>query len=132
MFRDVLVKHRIDNRNNKGKELLYLIKSFNLKILLTYFEHANYVTYRTFSATHSPHMLDNFMYCDKFFKQVNDCKTTTSSVRSDHSAIRIKFKLTEITLNLKRDALTIIDWEKIRTDTKTNSDFNTRLNLFLM
>ena len=28
--------------------------------------------------------------------------------------------------------MTIIDWEKIRTDTKTNTEFNTRLHLFLM
>ena len=57
-------------------------------------------------------MLDNFICCDKFFKLVNDSKTTTPGVQSDHSAIHVKFKLTEIKLNLKRDALTIIDWEK--------------------
>ena len=68
MFRDVIGKHGIDNRNNKGKDLLYIINYFNLKTLLTYFEHANYVTYRTFSAKHSPHMLDNLFCCDKFFK----------------------------------------------------------------
>ena len=53
-------------------------------------------------------------------------------MRSDQSAIHIKLKLTAIKLNLKRDALTIIDWEKIRTDTKTNTEFNTRLHLSLM
>ena len=50
MFRDVLGANGINNRNNKGKDLLFLIKSFNLKILLTYFRHTNYITYRTFSA----------------------------------------------------------------------------------
>ena len=132
MFRDVLGKHGIDNRNNKGKDLLYIIQSFNIKILLNYFEHVNYVMYRTFSTTHSPHMLDNFICYEKFLKQVNDCKTTISGARSDHSAISIKFKLTAIKLNLKRYALTIIDWEKICTDTKTSADFNTRLHLSLM
>ena len=132
MFRDMIGKHVIYNRNNKVKDLIYLINSFNLKILLTYFEHANYVMYRTFSATHSPHTMDNFICCDKFFKRVNDCKTTTSGVRSDHSAIHIKFKLTAIKLDLKRDALTIIDWGDNCTDTKTNTEFNTRLHLSLM
>ena len=61
MFRDVIGPHGINNRNNKGKDLLYLLKSFNLKILLTFFQHANYVTYRSFSARQSPHMLDNFI-----------------------------------------------------------------------
>ena len=74
MFKAILGRHGINNRNNKCKDLLYLIKSFNLKILLTYFEHAKYVTYRTFSATHSPHMLDNFICCDNIFKQVKNCK----------------------------------------------------------
>ena len=63
---------------------------------------------------------------------MNDCKTTTPGAQSDHSAIHIRFKLTAIKLNLKRDALTIIDWEKMRTDTKTNADFNTRLQLSLI
>ena len=77
-------------------------------------------------------MLDNFICCNKFLKRVNDCKTTTSGVQSDHSAIHIKFKLTAIKLNLKRDALTIIDWGKNCTDTKTNSGFYTRHHLSLM
>ena len=67
-----------------------------------------------------------------FFKRVNDWKTTTSGVRSDHSAIHIKFKLTAIKLNLKRDALTIIHWGGNCTDTKTNAEFNTRLHLSLV
>ena len=132
MFRDVIGRFGINNRNNKGKDLLFLIKSFNLKILLTFFQHANYVTYRSFSAKKSPHMLDNFIFCNEFFKRVLDCKTSASGACSDHSAIKIKFKLTAIKLNLKRDALTVIDWEKIRVDPPTNKEFNERLHFNLM
>ena len=113
MFRDVIGPHGINNRNNKGKDILYLLKSFNLKILLTFFQHANYVTYRSFSARQSPHMLDNFICCKNFFKRVDNCKTIPFGARSDHSAIKIKFKLTAIKLNLERDTLTEIDWEKL-------------------
>ena len=69
MFKDVLGTFEIDNRNQKGKDLFYLLKSNNLKILLSYFQHANYVTYRTFSAVHSPQILDNFMCCANFSKE---------------------------------------------------------------
>ena len=77
-------------------------------------------------------MLDNFICCNEFFKRVLDCKTSASGARSDHSAIKIKFKLTAIKLNLQRDALTVIDWEKIRIDPPTNKEFNDRLHLNLM
>ena len=132
MFRDILGRHGINNRTNKGKDLLFLIKSFNLKILLTYFQHATFVTYGSFSAKKSPHILDNFICCNGFFKRVIDCKTSVSGARSDHSAVKIKFKLTAIKLNLKRDALTVIDWEKNCTDPPTNADFNERLHFNLM
>ena len=45
-FSDTLRLHGIDNRNIKGRELLYLYKNNNLKILLSYFKHNNYITYR--------------------------------------------------------------------------------------
>jgi len=58
-------------------------------------------------------MLHNFICCQNFFKRVNNCKTTTFGARSDHSAIKIKFKLAAIKLNLERDTLTEIDREKL-------------------
>ena len=47
-FSDTLVPHGIDNRNIKGRELLYLYKTNNLKIILSYFKHNNDITYRSF------------------------------------------------------------------------------------
>ena len=88
MFQDVIDPNGLSNRNLKGKDLLYLLKPNQFKILLSYYKHNNYVTYRKFSASKSPHMLDNFICCDKFFKRVTDCKT--------------KFKLTAIKLNIPK------------------------------
>ena len=112
-FCNTLGPHGIDNRNNKGRELLYLYKTNNLKILLTYFKHNNYVSYRSFNDKKSPHMLDNFVCCDQFFKRISDCKVTKLGVRSDHSAIISKFRLTSIKFNNEQRQSTVIDWEQI-------------------
>ena len=118
MFKDVVGPNGLGNRNLKGKDFLFLLKSNQLKILLTFFTHDNYVTYRNFSASKSPHMLDNFICCNEFFKRVTDCKVVKTGARSDHSPIQVKFKLTAIRLDLTKSDTTIIDWEKIRMDKK--------------
>ena len=48
-LKDILGQHGLDNRNLKGRELLYLYKSNNFKILLSFFAHTNYITYRSFN-----------------------------------------------------------------------------------
>ena len=61
MFRDVIGPNRIDNRNAEGKELLFLLNSNKFRVLLNYFRHDSYTTWRSFNSTRSPHMLDNFI-----------------------------------------------------------------------
>ena len=41
MFRVVIGPNVIDNRNAKGKDLLFLLNSINFRVLLTYFRHDN-------------------------------------------------------------------------------------------
>ena len=82
MFPDVIGPNGLSNRNLKGKDLLYLLKSTQFKVLLSYYTQNNYVTYRNFSASKIPHMLDNFICCDKFFKRVTDCKVVTTGIGS--------------------------------------------------
>ena len=72
-------------------------------------------------------MLDNFVCCDNLFKRISEYKVNRSGVRSDHTAIVTKFRLTSIKFNNTRDEPTVIDWEKIRTDKKAKSDFNDKL-----
>ena len=132
MFRDVVSPHGLSNRNLKGKDLLYLLKSNQFKILLSYYTHNNYVTYRNFSASNSPHMLDNFICCNKFFKRVTDCKVVTTGARSDHSPIQEKFKLTAIKLNIPKEDTIVIDWKTIWTNKDYGRLFNDKLHLSLM
>ena len=87
MFKDTLGLHGIRNRNLKGKDLLYILKSNNLKIILTYFQHVNYCIYRSFNIGKTPHMFDNFICCNIFFKRVTYCKTVGSGIKSYHSVI---------------------------------------------
>ena len=126
-FKDILGPHRLDYRDLKGRELLYLYKSNNFKILLYFFAHTNYIIYRSFNESKTPHMLDNFISCEKFFKIISDCKVNRLGVRSNHAAIMEKFRLTAIKFNNDRDNITIIGWKKIQTERTENSIFNTKL-----
>ena len=69
MFNDVLGPNGIINRNAKGKDLLFLIKSQKLKVLLSYFTQKCYTTWKSFAIGNSPHMLDNFICSESFFKR---------------------------------------------------------------
>ena len=77
-------------------------------------------------------MFDNFICCNTFFKQVTDCKTVGSGIKSDHSDISVKFKLTFIKLNIQKEDLMVIDWQKIRTDKYSKDKFNEKLHISLM
>ena len=72
LFSDTLGPHGVDNRKIKGGELLYLYKTNNLKIILSYFKHNNYITYRSFNDKKSTHMLEIFVCCDQLFKRISD------------------------------------------------------------
>ena len=49
MFTDVVGTNGIDNRNAKGKYFLFLLGANNFRLLLSYFKHNNYVTWRSFN-----------------------------------------------------------------------------------
>ena len=126
-FRDVIGPNGINNRNVKGKDFLFLLKSNKLKLLLTFFKHRNYITYRSFNQLRTPHMLDNFVCSEKFFKRVKDCKVVSTGVRSDHSAIQVTFKLTSIKFKVNAKKHVIIDWKKINNNPIVNKQFNDKL-----
>ena len=73
-------------------------------------------------------MLDNFISCPVFFKRISNCKVTTLGVRSDHAAIKVKFRLTAIKFNNEQDNIDIIDWKIIQTDHDAKEGFNDRLS----
>ena len=51
MFHDVIGTNGIDNRNAKGKELLFLLNIPKFRVLLNYFSHDNCTTWRSFRST---------------------------------------------------------------------------------
>ena len=67
---DTIGSHGLDNRNAKVRDLIFLLKSIKFRVLLTYFNHSNYNIWQTFSSTTSPHILDNFICSQPFFRQV--------------------------------------------------------------
>ena len=111
MFNDVLGPNKIRNRNGKGKDLLFLIKSPKLKVLLSYFTHNCYTTWKSFAVRNSPHMLDNFICSESFFKRVRDCKVSNIGVRGDHLAVIVCFKITAIKFKVKGKINKIIYWK---------------------
>ena len=62
MFRDIIGTNGIDNRNAKGKDLLFLLNSITFIVLLTYFRHDKYTTWWSFNSTRSPHIIDKFIF----------------------------------------------------------------------
>ena len=67
MFSDVIGIHKLDNLNAKVKYLLFLLKSINFRVLLTYFKNRNYTTWLSFNSTRYPHKLENFICSQSFF-----------------------------------------------------------------
>ena len=128
MFNDVLGPNRIINRNAKGKDLLFLIKARKLKVLLSYFTHKCYTTWKSFTVGNSPHMLDNFICSESFFKRVRECKVNNIGVRSDHLAVIVSLRTTAIKFKVKEKINKIIDRKKINGDAETNIEFNLRLS----
>ena len=123
-FSDILGPYGINNINIKGIELLYLYKTNNLKILLSYFKHNNYITYISFNDKKSTHMLDNFVCCNQLFKMISDCKVTKLRVRSNHTVFVKIIRLTSIRFNNEQQESTVIDWEKIITEEEKKYIFN--------
>ena len=72
-------------------------------------------------------MFDNFISCDRFFKRISDCKIVDYGIKSDHSAVLIKFRITAIKFINTQKEITVTDWEKIRTNPATRATFNAKL-----
>ena len=72
-------------------------------------------------------MLENFICCDQLFKRISNCKVKKFGVRSDHTAIITKFRLTLIKFNNEQQQSPVINWERIIIDDETISIFNNKL-----
>ena len=117
---DVIGPNGINNRNAKGEDLLFLRNSIKFRVLLTYFRHNNYTTWRSFNSTRYPHVIDNFICYRKLLCRVKDCKLVNTGMHSDHKSILTSFKITEIKFKVNEKVLAHIDWKLIGHHKLTN------------
>ena len=78
----------VNTSNKKGKEAINLLKSFNFKTPLTYFNHKFKYTWRGFDSSNKQYQIDQWI--TNSMEYVKDAKVTDLGVPSDHSAILIK------------------------------------------
>ena len=95
MFCDVVQPNGINNSNMKWKDFC-LLKTNKFKLLLSYFSHSNYVTYRSFNSNKTLYAYDNYISCNQFFRRIQDYSVVDYGVISEHTAILIKFRITAI------------------------------------
>ena len=77
MFRDVIGTYGINNRNAKGKDLLFLLNSIKFRVLITLYRHKNYPIWGSFNTTKYPHILDNFIVLGHSYVEPNTAKLST-------------------------------------------------------
>ena len=128
MLSDLIGTNGLDNSNDKGKDILFLIKFI---LLLTYFKHFNYTTWRSFNSTISTHMLDNFIWSWPFFRRVKDWKVVNIGIRSNHAAILTTFKITAIKFKVYEKVIEHIEWKLIGYHKLTNELFNNSLSKYI-
>ena len=128
MFRDVIGPYGINNRNYKGKDLIFLLNSIKFRVLLTYYRHENYTTWRSFNTNRYPHMLDNFICSWSFSRQVKDWKVVSIGICSDYKEILTSFNFTAIKFKVNEKIAAHIDWKLIGYHNLTNKLFNNSLS----
>ena len=75
---------------------MFLLKANNFKLILSYFKHGSYVSYRAFNNNKTPHIYDHFISSQSLLRRIYDCKLVNFGVKSERTAVAIKFRLTAI------------------------------------
>ena len=113
LYKGVIGPFGIDNRNIKGRILLSFLSQNRLIVANSYFKKPSFVTWRSFNASRSPHVLDVITTSDSFFKHVRDCGVTSTGMRSNHSAVRLIFSNRSINFMSTYVERPVIDWKRI-------------------
>ena len=129
MFWDVIGLNGSDNRNAKGKYLLFLLNSIKFRVLRTYFRHSNYTTRKYFKYTISTHMLEKFICSQPYLCRVKDFKVFNIGMCSDHIFILTTFKITAIKFKVTEKIVAQTDWKLIGYHKMNNELFNNRLSM---
>ena len=91
LYKGVIGPFGIDNSNMKGRRLMSVLSQNILRVANRYFNKPSFVTWRSFNASRSPHMLDVIATSELFFKHVRDCGVMPTGMRSNHSAVKLIF-----------------------------------------
>ena len=110
-YKGVIGPFGIDNRDMKGRILLIVLSQNRLRVANSYFTKPSFVTWRSFNASRSPHMLDLITTSDSFLKHVRDCGVTPTGMRSDHSAVKLILSKRSIKFNSTYVERPFIDWK---------------------
>jgi hypothetical protein len=120
-------RHGIASQNKKGCAAVNFFQSMNFKVMNTFYQHDDYVTW-TNPASGSQHMLD--IWTTNNPKKVTDCHVWKADgiLSSDHSAVIAKITLASIK-NSTAGALCAgeIDWKEIRDNPAKNKEFNEKV-----
>jgi hypothetical protein len=118
---------RVDSQNEKGCAAVNFFQTMNLKVMNTFYQHSDYVTWSN-PATGSQHMLD--VWTTNNPQKFTDCRVWREDgiLASDHSAVLAKITLASIK-NSTSQALSSgeIDWKEIRDNPAKNKEFNMRV-----
>ena len=96
-FIDILGSFGLDKRNVKGEDLLHVYQANTLRILPTFFNHPNHVTFVSFNIDRTKSMLDMAAISSNGMSNVDDCRVVVDGIRSDHSAIRTELRHNMVT-----------------------------------
>jgi hypothetical protein len=133
----VLGPYGIARSNTRGKNLVHILRSNDLHVKNTFFNHTqeDYITYTsiptTFHPDGIPSMHNIFACLQSLHKQIHDCKAVPHRAVSDHTAVRLSLMLTLIKFRGHALSCGTIDWAKILSDNHTRAIYNEHL-LMLM
>ena len=73
LYKGVIGPFGIDNRNMKVRIFLSVLSHNRMRLANSYFNKPSFVTWISFNASISPHMLDVITTSVSFFKNARDC-----------------------------------------------------------
>jgi len=92
----VLWPFGLEDKNDKGLDLLSTYYTSKLHASNSFFKHANHITHILNNDEKTESMLDLFAMLQSTHKWVRDCVIVNDEIDSDHSAVKLKLLLTSI------------------------------------
>ena len=132
-YAPTLGPHGINKQNSKGRNVLALYMSHDLRVMNTHYTAKAGVGYGTWTniprsnngERRNPSMLDVIVCSSGLHKRVQNCKVIEDGLESDHRAVRMEMILTSIKF---KECSTAhggsTDWRKILTEKEYKERFN--------